>query len=91
MSGLTNVEVYEGPERREVSMIDPIQFGRLEAEVAALRRDAERHAKTMEHMATQIDALVSLADRSKGGLWVILGLASVIGGITTFIAERLWR
>jgi hypothetical protein len=62
--------------------IDPREFGRLEAQVEALQ--GEVHA-----MRNDIKTLLELANKSKGGFWVGLAIASLIGGIIAFIADRL--
>lgn len=63
----------------------------MRAELRALRRDHDAQGKTIERMAGQIDTLLGLAERSKGGLWVGMTLASIGGGVLTWIAERLLK
>ncbi len=67
-----------------MSDIDPKEFGALQAEVAHLRRD-------MDEMRDDIKKLVALAERSKGGLWVGMGLAGTAGGMLTWLGERLLK
>jgi len=62
--------------------IDPREFGRLEAQVEALQ--GEVHA-----MRNDIKTLLELANKSKGGFWVGMAIASLIGGVIAFIADRL--
>jgi hypothetical protein len=62
--------------------IDPREFGKLEAQVEALQ--GEVHA-----MRNDIKTLLELANKSKGGFWVGMAIASLIGGIIAFIADRL--
>ena len=62
--------------------IDPREFGKLEAQVEALQ--GEVHA-----MRNDIKTLLELANKSKGGFWVGMAIASLIGGIIAFIADRM--
>jgi hypothetical protein len=62
--------------------IDLRDFGRLEADVEALQNQVTR-------LTEKVDALLELANRSKGGFWAGMTIASIIGGTATFIAERL--
>lgn len=62
--------------------IDPREFGKLEAQVEALQ--GEVHG-----MRNDIKTLLELANKSKGGFWVGMAIASLIGGIIAFVADRL--
>jgi len=65
-----------------MSEIDPREFGKLEAQVEALQ--AEVHA-----LRQDIKALLEMANKSKGGMFVGMAIASVVGGIISFIATRV--
>jgi Holliday junction resolvase len=65
-----------------MSEIDPREFGRLEAKVQALQ--TEVHA-----MREDIKALLEMANKSKGGMFVGMAIASVIGGVISFIATKI--
>jgi hypothetical protein len=65
-----------------MSEIDPREFGRLEAQVQALQ--TEVHA-----MREDIKALLEMANKSKGGMFVGMAIASVIGGVISFIATKV--
>jgi len=67
-----------------MSDIDPREFGKLEAQVEALQ--AEVHG-----LRQDIKLLLEMANKSKGGFFVGMAIASVIGGIITFVADRLWK
>ena len=67
-----------------MSEIDPREFGKLEAQVEALQ--AEVHA-----LRQDIKTLLEMANKSKGGMFVGMAIASFIGGIITFVADRLWK
>ena len=67
-----------------MSDIDPREFGKLEAQVEALQ--TEVHA-----LRQDIKLLLEMANKSKGGFFVGMAIASFIGGIITFVADRLWK
>ena len=67
-----------------MSEIDPREFGKLEAQVEALQ--SEVHA-----MREDIKALLEMANRSKGGMFVGMAIASVFGGIVSFVAGKMIR
>jgi hypothetical protein len=66
-----------------MSEIDPRECGKLEAQVEALQ--AEVHA-----LRQDIKLLLEMANKSKGGMFVGMAIASFIGGIITFIADRVF-
>jgi hypothetical protein len=59
--------------------IDPREFGRLEAEVHSLRSQ-------VSSLQDDVRTLLAMANRSKGGLWVGMTLASFFGGIVSWVA-----
>jgi hypothetical protein len=67
-----------------MSEIDPREFGKLEAQVEALQ--AEVHG-----LRQDIKTLLEMANKSKGGFFVGMAIASFIGGLVTFVADRLWK
>ena len=67
-----------------MSDIDARDFGRIEAQVEALQ--AEVH-----QLATDVKALLELANKSKGGFWMGMTIASMAGGVITFIAGKLLK
>lgn len=67
-----------------MSDIDARDFGKLEAQVEALQKE-------MHTLSADVKALLELANKSKGGLWIGMSLASFGGGVVTFIADRLWK
>jgi hypothetical protein len=67
-----------------MSEIDPREFGKLEAQVEALQ--AEVHA-----MREDIKALLEMANKSKGGMFVGMAIASVLGGIVSFVVGKMIR
>ena len=67
-----------------MSDIDPREFGKLEAQVEALQ--AEVHA-----LRQDIKTLLEMANKSKGGFFVGMAIASVVGGIISFVATKVIR
>jgi len=67
-----------------MSEIDPREFGKLEAQVESLQ--AEVHA-----LRQDIKTLLEMANKSKGGFFVGMAIASIVGGIISFIATKLVR
>ena len=65
-----------------MSEIDPREFGKLEAQVEALQ--AEVHA-----LRQDIRELLEMANKSKGGMFVGMAIASVVGGVISFIATKV--
>jgi hypothetical protein len=66
-----------------MSEINPREFGRLEAEVSSLRTQVADLQKDMRE-------LLELANRSKGGLWVGMGIAAGLGGVFSWIVGHLF-
>jgi DNA anti-recombination protein RmuC len=64
--------------------IDARDFGRLEAQVEALQKE-------MESLSYDVKALLELANKGKGGIWIGMTIASFMGGVITFCADRLWK
>jgi len=67
-----------------MSDIDARDFGKLEAQVEALEKEV--HA-----LRSDVRALLELANQSKGGLWVGMAIASVLGGIVTFVMGKMLK
>lgn len=64
--------------------IDPRDFGKLEAEVESL-------SKQVHAQGEKIDQLLELANKSKGGFWAGMAIASAIGGIVTFFFGKIFH
>ena len=61
--------------------IDPREFGRLEAEVTSLRNQVTA-------MQTDIRTLLEMANKSKGGLWAGMTIASMLGGAVSWVVTH---
>jgi hypothetical protein len=71
-------------ERRQMSEIDPREFGKLEAQVEALQTEVYA-------LRQDIKTLLEMANKSKGGFFVGMAIASIVGGIISFVATKLVR
>jgi hypothetical protein len=67
-----------------MSEIDPREFGKLEAQVEALQAEVSA-------MREDIKALLEMANKSKGGFFVGMAIASVIGGVISFVATKVMK
>ena len=64
--------------------IDARDFGRIEAQVEALNGQVTQ-------LSNDVKALLELANKGKGGFWMGMTIASFMGGVITFVADRLWK
>jgi len=67
-----------------MSEISERDFGRLEAEVKALKAE-------LDDIKADVKSLLALANKSKGGFWMGMTIASGFGGFITFIFDRMWK
>ena len=63
--------------------IDPIQYGRLIAQVDNL-------TNKVDSMDGDIKELLALANKSKGGFWMGMTIASMAGGFITWVISH-WK
>jgi uncharacterized protein with PhoU and TrkA domain len=64
--------------------IDPIEYGKLVNSVENLERKVDA-------MEIDIKKLVAMAERSKGSLWALMGVASVAGAFISYMTDLLFR
>ena len=67
-----------------MSDIDAREFGKLEAQVEALQSEVHELSK-------DVKALLELANKSKGGFWMGMTIASMAGGLITFIGGKFLK
>lgn len=60
------------------------EFGRLEAQVEALQTEVHSLSK-------DVKCLLELANKSKGGFWMGMTIASGVGGVITFFVDRIFK
>ena len=69
--------------------IDLIRYGALWQKVENYEAKFQDMSDKIDKMEASIDELVAMANRSRGGLWVGLGVVSVISSLVGFIAHWL--
>ena len=67
-----------------MSEISERDFGRLEAEVQSLKAE-------LDDIKTDVKCLLALANKSKGGFWMGMTIASGVGGVVTFFVDRIFK
>ena len=67
----------------EPTEIDPVKYGVLWERV-------QNMDKKIDKMEGQIEELLALANKSKGGFWMGMTIASAAGGAVTWIASH-WK
>lgn len=65
----------------ENNQIDPYKYGKLVATVESLEKKVDKLEAGMEE-------LLELANKSKGGFWMGMTIASIVGGVITFIGSH---
>ena len=63
--------------------IDPVKYGVLWERVQSMDRKVDK-------MERQIEQLLELANKSKGGFWMGMTIASAIGGFVGWISSH-WK
>jgi len=67
-----------------MSDINPVEYGKLVNAVENL----ENKVNSMDN---DIKRLVAMAERSKGSLWALMGVASVAGAFISYLADVLFK
>jgi uncharacterized protein with PhoU and TrkA domain len=67
-----------------MSDINPVEYGKLVQSVDNLERK-------VDSMELDIKKLVAMAERSKGSLWALMGVASVAGAFISYVSEMVFR
>jgi hypothetical protein len=75
--------------------VDPQEFGRLQSEVVALRRDNDRMLELLGKLTTTVDSINEKLSEAKGG-WKLLmllgGAAATLGGLLAWAVQHVnWR
>lgn len=65
-----------------MSDIDPVQFGRLTAQVSTLESQVSELQRDMKE-------LLELANKSKGGFWMGMTFASIVGGAVSWVVSHV--
>ena len=62
-------------------VMDPLQLGKLQAEVEQLKND-------MHSLKADVKELLALANKSKGGFWMGMTIASFVGGLVSWVSSH---
>ena len=62
--------------------IDPIKYGVLWERVQTMD-------KKIDKMERQLEELVALANKGKGGFWMGMTIASIFGGVVSWLASHM--
>jgi hypothetical protein len=60
------------------------EFGKLEAQVESLQSE-------VSDLRSDVKTLLELANKSKGGFWMGMTIASLVGGGITFFMDRVFK
>lgn len=67
--------------------IDPVKYGVLWQKVEDYEKKFDSMERKMDKMESNLEQLLAMAERSKGSLWALMGVASVVGGIISFLTD----
>ena len=70
--------------------LDPVKYGILWNTVENNEKKLEEMNIKMDKMEVKIELLLAMAERSKGSLWALMGVASVVGGIISFLTDVIF-
>ena len=73
----------------EPGEIDPVKYGAMWQKVRDYERRFEVVDKKLDKMEHQLDELLALANKSKGGLWMGMTIASAVGGLAGWIISHV--
>jgi hypothetical protein len=69
----------------EPAEIDPIKYGAMWQRVNDYERRFEVIDKKLDKMERQIEELLALANKGRGGFWMGMTIASMVGGVITWV------
>lgn len=64
-----------------MSDIDPVKFGLLIGQVKTLETQ-------VESLQADVKELLELANKSKGGFWMGMTIASILGGVVSWVVSH---
>ncbi len=68
----------------DMNPIDLVEYGKLVQSVDNLERKVDA-------LEVDIKKLVAMAERSKGSLWALMGVASVAGAFISYMTEMVFK
>jgi uncharacterized protein with PhoU and TrkA domain len=75
----------------ENGKIDLVRYGVLWQKVENYEQKFDAMEKKMDNMEADIKKLVLMAERSKGSLWALMGVAGVFGSILGWFADFFFK
>ena len=67
--------------------IDLVRYGVLWQKVENYEDKFDAMERKIDNMDADLKKLVLMAERSKGSLWALMGVASVVGGFISIITD----
>lgn len=69
---------------------DPVRYGVLWQKVEDYERRFNAMDKKLDRMELQIEELLALANKSRGGFWMGMTIASGVGGAISWVVSH-WK
>jgi uncharacterized protein with PhoU and TrkA domain len=70
--------------------IDLVRYGVLWNKVENYEQKFTSMEKKIDEMEADLKKLVLMAERSKGSLWALMGVASVVGGAISILTDFIF-
>lgn len=70
--------------------LDPVKYGILWNTVENNEKKLEEMNKKMDKVEGKLEELLAMAERSKGSLWALMGIAGVVGSVVSFLADFIF-
>ena len=70
--------------------IDLVRYGVLWQKVENYEQKFDAMERKIDTMESDLKKLVLMAERSKGSLWALMGVAGVFGSAISFVADFLF-
>ena len=71
--------------------IDLVRYGVLWNKIENYEHKFSSMEKKIDDMESDLKKLVLMAERSKGSLWALMGVASVVGGAVTWVSDIFFK
>jgi F0F1-type ATP synthase beta subunit len=71
--------------------IDLVRYGVLWQKVENYEQKFDAMEKKMDSMEADIKTLLLMAERSKGSLWALMGVAGVVGSVIGWFTDFLFK
>jgi hypothetical protein len=73
----------------EQNEIDLVKYGAMWQRVQDYERRFEDMNKKLDRMDAHITELMAMANKSKGGLWAGMAIASALGAVVTWVVSHM--